>query len=49
MLNDIKTYTGEEALAQVVEMDAVNIVLTALVGYSGLLPTIKAIKQHFTS
>ncbi len=42
--HDIKTFTGEEALAQVVEMDDVNIVLTALVGYAGLLPTIKAIK-----
>ena len=41
---DIKTFTGEEALAQVVEMDEVNIVLTALVGYAGLLPTIHAIK-----
>ncbi len=42
--HDIKTFTGEAALAQVVEMEDVNIVLTALVGYAGLLPTIKAIK-----
>jgi len=42
--HDIKTFTGETALAQVVEMEDVNIVLTALVGYAGLLPTIKAIK-----
>jgi len=42
--HDIKTFTGEEALAQVVEMKDVNIVLTALVGYAGLLPTINAIK-----
>jgi 1-deoxy-D-xylulose-5-phosphate reductoisomerase len=42
--HEIKTFTGEAALAQVVEMDDVNIVLTALVGYAGLLPTIKAIK-----
>lgn len=41
---DIKTFTGEAALAQVVEMEEVNIVLTALVGYAGLLPTIKAIQ-----
>lgn len=46
--HDIKTFTGEEALAQVVEMDDVNIVLTALVGYAGLLPTIKAIKAKKT-
>ena len=42
--HDIKTFTGEAALAQVVEMKDVNIVLTALVGYAGLLPTIHAIK-----
>jgi 1-deoxy-D-xylulose-5-phosphate reductoisomerase len=42
--HDIKTFAGEEALAQVVEMEDINIVLTALVGYAGLLPTIHAIK-----
>lgn len=42
--HDIKTFSGEAALAQVVEMEEVNIVLTALVGYAGLLPTIHAIK-----
>ena len=41
---DIKVYAGENALASVVEMDAIDIVLTALVGYSGLVPTIHAIK-----
>lgn len=40
---DIKVYTGEKALSQVVEMDSIDVVLTALVGYSGLLPTINAI------
>ena len=38
----IKTYTGENALASVVQMDSIDLVLTALVGYSGLRPTIKA-------
>ena len=42
--HDIKVYAGENALASVVEMDSIDMVLTALVGYSGLLPTIKAIK-----
>jgi len=42
--HDIKTFSGEKALAQVVEMDTIDVVLTALVGYSGLLPTINAIK-----
>ncbi|PRY86542.1 1-deoxy-D-xylulose-5-phosphate reductoisomerase [Mongoliibacter ruber] len=41
---DIKVYAGEKALAQVVEMETIDVVLTALVGYSGLLPTISAIE-----
>ncbi|MFN7014917.1 MAG: 1-deoxy-D-xylulose-5-phosphate reductoisomerase, partial [Bacteroidia bacterium] len=40
----IKVYSGIEAIAQVVEMDSVDMVLTAMVGYSGLIPTIHAIK-----
>ena len=41
---DVKVYTGENALSAVVQMDSVDLVLTALVGYSGLGPTIKAIE-----
>ncbi|MEP1035179.1 1-deoxy-D-xylulose-5-phosphate reductoisomerase [Ekhidna sp.] len=41
--HDIKVYAGENALAAVVEMESIDMVLTALVGYSGLLPTIRAI------
>ncbi|HNS29827.1 MAG TPA: 1-deoxy-D-xylulose-5-phosphate reductoisomerase [Tenuifilaceae bacterium] len=41
---DIKVFAGEESIAQVVESDSVDMVLTAMVGYSGLLPTINAIK-----
>src|SRR5690606_41300760 len=40
----IKVYTGDRALAQVVEMDTIDVVLTALVGYAGLIPTIHAIE-----
>lgn len=40
----IKVYAGAEAMAQVVEMDEIDMVLTALVGFSGLKPTIRAIK-----
>jgi 1-deoxy-D-xylulose-5-phosphate reductoisomerase len=43
MTFDIKVYAGEKALNQVVEMDTIDVVLTALVGYSGLIPTIHAI------
>lgn len=42
--HDIKVYAGENALAAVVEMDTIDLVLTALVGYSGLRPTIRAIE-----
>ncbi len=40
----IKVYTGEKALSSVVQMDTVDLVLTAVVGYCGLLPTIRAIE-----
>ncbi|MEN8116932.1 MAG: 1-deoxy-D-xylulose-5-phosphate reductoisomerase [Bacteroidota bacterium] len=40
----IKVYAGAEALNQVVEMDTVDLVLTAMVGYSGLVPTYNAVK-----
>lgn len=42
---NIKVYAGEKALASVVEMDTIDLVLTALVGYSGLKPTIQAIQS----
>ena len=40
----IKVYAGKDALEQVVEMDTIDVVVTAMVGYSGLIPTCKAIK-----
>ena len=40
----IQVHTGREALAEVATSDRVDVVLTALVGYSGLLPTIRAIE-----
>jgi len=45
---DIKVYAGSEAIAQIVEMDSIDIVLTAMVGFSGLIPTINAIKAKKT-
>ena len=45
---DIKVYTGAKALASVVEMEAIDVVLTAMVGYAGLLPTIRAIEAGKT-
>ena len=40
----VQVYAGADALCQVVQMEPVDIVLTALVGFSGLRPTISAIK-----
>ncbi len=42
--SDIHVYAGEQALCQVVAFHEVDIVLTALVGYAGLKPTISAIQ-----
>ncbi|NNE55355.1 MAG: 1-deoxy-D-xylulose-5-phosphate reductoisomerase, partial [Flavobacteriales bacterium] len=42
--HDIKVYCGEEALCDVVQMEEVDVVLTALVGFAGLRPTMKAIE-----
>lgn len=44
----IKVYAGASAVAQVVSMGSVDVVLTAMVGYSGLLPTINAINAGKT-
>lgn len=42
--HDIKVFAGPKALAQIVEMETIDVVLTALVGYSGLIPTVHAIR-----
>jgi len=41
----IKVFSGQKSLEEVVENENIDIVLTALVGYSGLKPTIRAIKS----
>lgn len=46
--DDVKVYAGENALSSVVSMESVDLVLTALVGYAGLKPTIKAIEAGKT-
>ena len=40
----IKVYAGEEAIEQVITSSAVDVVIAAIVGYSGLRPTVAAIK-----
>ena len=44
----IKVFAGQQSLEEVVEGDNIDVVLTALVGYSGLKPTIRAIKAKKT-
>lgn len=44
----IKVYAGDEAIAQIVEAAPIDIVVTAMVGYAGLRPTIRAIEAHKT-
>ena len=45
-LPDIKVYAGKKALDEIVEADPIDMVLTAMVGFAGLSPTIHAIKAH---
>jgi 1-deoxy-D-xylulose-5-phosphate reductoisomerase len=40
----IKVFAGQQSLEEVVEGENIDVVLTALMGYSGLKPTIRAIK-----
>lgn len=43
---DIKVYAGKQALDDIVEAGPIDIVLTAMVGFAGLSPTIHAIRAH---
>jgi 1-deoxy-D-xylulose-5-phosphate reductoisomerase len=45
---DIKVYAGAKALNEIVEAQPIDMVLTAMVGFAGLNPTIHAIKAHKT-
>ncbi len=42
--DDIHVYAGTDAISQVVESSEIDVVLTALVGYAGLKPTLAAIR-----
>ena len=41
---DVKVYCGSKALEEIVESPSIDMVLTAMVGYAGLAPTIHAVK-----
>ena len=43
---EIKVYAGTKALEEIVEAETINVVLAAMVGFAGLVPTIRAIKAH---
>ena len=43
---DVKVYAGKRALDEIVEAEPIQMVLTAMVGFAGLSPTIHAIKAH---
>ena len=43
-LPDVKVYAGAQALDEIVEAEPIDMVLTAMVGFAGLSPTIHAIK-----
>ena len=45
-LPDIKVYAGKEAIDEIVEAEPIDMVLTAMVGFAGLSPTIHAIQAH---
>lgn len=44
----IKVWAGADALCQVVEAEPIDVVVTAMVGFAGLRPTVSAIKAHKT-
>lgn len=43
---EVKVYAGKAALDEIVKAEPIDMVLTALVGFAGLSPTIQAIKAH---
>ena len=43
---DIKVYAGAKALDEIVQADPIDMVLTAMVGFAGLTPTVNAIKAR---
>lgn len=42
--HDVKVYAGEKSIEQIVEMESIDLVLAAIVGYAGLASTLNAIR-----
>ncbi|MDY5968464.1 MAG: 1-deoxy-D-xylulose-5-phosphate reductoisomerase [Bacteroidales bacterium] len=45
---DVKVFSGEESICDIMEMDTIDMVLGAIVGFAGLRPTLRAIEQGKT-
>ena len=44
--HDIKVFAGVDSIADLMEMDSIDLVLAAIVGFAGLRPTLRAIEHH---
>ncbi len=44
--HDIKVFAGESSIADLMEMESIDMVLASIVGFSGLRPTLRAIEHH---
>lgn len=44
--HDIKVFVGMDSIADLMEMDTIDMVLAAIVGFAGLRPTLRAIEHH---
>lgn len=44
--HDIKVFAGQDSIADLMEMDSIDLVLAAIVGFAGLRPTLRAIEHH---
>lgn len=44
--HDIKVFCGMDSVADLMEMDSIDLVLASIVGFAGLRPTLRAIQHH---
>lgn len=44
--HDIKVFAGMDSIADLMEMDSIDMVLASIVGFAGLRPTLRAIEHH---
>ena len=44
--HDIKVFAGADSMADLMEMDSIDLVLASIVGFAGLKPTLRAIEHH---